>query len=326
MIKVSIIVPIFNAAPFLAACLTTLVNQTLEDIEIICILDAPTDGSEKIAEEFAVKDNRIKLIYNEKNLNVSESRNKGMIAAEGEYIGFSDHDDIRDLKMYELLYLSAKENDSDITFSDAIIRTAYEDKIYKYNNPTREAIIRSIILPMEHKNNENYLSKSVWSSIYRRKFISSNNVLFKDKHIYFSEDTLFNLKAFLTTKKISYVDKALYVWVKHESSLSNQWVAAVALKSISYHEEILKYLKSTNQFERYKKEWIISLDDTLNSYYTYFKQLSIEQKMRLGQLLDEGIFPFFSHYDSLKFISKKRLKLYMFVVELKLYYRKSKCN
>ena len=99
--KVSIIVPIYNAGKFLEKCLDTLVNQTLKDIEIILVLDCPTDGSDRIAREYAEKDPRIRLIINEQNLNIGLSRNEGLKIARGEYIGFSDHDDWRELDMYK---------------------------------------------------------------------------------------------------------------------------------------------------------------------------------------------------------------------------------
>ena len=76
--KVSIIVPIYNAGKFLEKCLDTLVNQTLKDIEIILVLDCPTDGSDRIAREYAEKDPRIRLIINEQNLNIGLSRNEGL--------------------------------------------------------------------------------------------------------------------------------------------------------------------------------------------------------------------------------------------------------
>ena len=76
--KVSIIVPIYNAGKFLEKCLDTLVNQTLKDIEIILVLDCPTDGSDRIAREYTEKDPRIRLIVNEQNLNIGLSRNEGL--------------------------------------------------------------------------------------------------------------------------------------------------------------------------------------------------------------------------------------------------------
>ena len=173
MIKVSIIIPIYNPGSRLNKCLETLVNQTLPEVEIICILDCPTDGSEKIAKEYATKDKRIKLIYNKKNIHVSASRNKGIEIAQGEYIGFSDDDDYRELTMYEELYITAKEKDVDIVFSDTtIISEEYSNIIkYKYKDPSKTGVIGSIILPMEHSLNKNILSKSVWSSLYKNSLI-----------------------------------------------------------------------------------------------------------------------------------------------------------
>lgn len=81
--KVSIIVPIYNAGKFLEKCLDTLIYQTLKDIEIILVLDCPTDGSDRIAREYAEKDPRIKLIFNKHNLNTGLSRNEGLKIAQG---------------------------------------------------------------------------------------------------------------------------------------------------------------------------------------------------------------------------------------------------
>ena len=85
--KVSIIIPVYNAGKYLVRCLDSLVNQTMTDIEIILILDKPTDGSDLVAEEYSHKDKRIKIIANEKNLHIGCSRNVGLKAAQGEYVG-----------------------------------------------------------------------------------------------------------------------------------------------------------------------------------------------------------------------------------------------
>ena len=82
------------------------------------MLDCPTDGSDKVAEEYAAKDNRIVIIRNEQNLNIGESRNIGLRAARGEYIGFSDHDDTRELDMYEKLYEQSQNGTMDVVISD----------------------------------------------------------------------------------------------------------------------------------------------------------------------------------------------------------------
>ena len=143
--KVSIIVPIYNAGKFLEKCLDTLVNQTLKDIEIILVLDCPTDGSDRIAREYAEKDPRIRLIVNEQNLNIGLS-NEGLKIARGEYIGFSDHDDWRELDMYEKLYQKAREDQADIAISN--FDSIYPDRIiphpYYPDCPNQEQLKQEI--------------------------------------------------------------------------------------------------------------------------------------------------------------------------------------
>ena len=137
---VSIIVPVYNAGEHLRPCLDTLVNQTLREIEIICVLDCPTDGSDKTVEEYAAKDNRIVVIRNEQNLNIGESRNVGLRATRGEYIGFSDHDDSRELDMYEKLYNTAEKGAKSIVFSGEIVETVLNHEFPKYLNSLKERI------------------------------------------------------------------------------------------------------------------------------------------------------------------------------------------
>ena len=96
MNKVSIIVPVYNIEKYLAKCLDSLINQTLEDIEIICVNDGSTDNSAEILNEYAQKDCRIKII-NQDNAGLSAARNTGINAANGEYIGYVDSDDWIDL-------------------------------------------------------------------------------------------------------------------------------------------------------------------------------------------------------------------------------------
>ena len=77
--KVSIVVPVYNAGEYIKPCLDTLTKQTLHDIEIICVLDCPTDGTDKVVDAYAQQDDRIKVLKNEHNMNIGESRNRGNI-------------------------------------------------------------------------------------------------------------------------------------------------------------------------------------------------------------------------------------------------------
>ena len=107
-VKVSIIVPAFNTEKYLPECLDSVVNQTLKDIEIICIDNCSTDNTLNILNEYAKKDSRIKVIANKVNKGVANSRNLGLDSASGEYVGFVDSDDFIELDMFEKLYKVAK--------------------------------------------------------------------------------------------------------------------------------------------------------------------------------------------------------------------------
>ena len=112
-IKISVIVPVFNAEKYLKMCLNSLVSQTLKNIEIICIDDGSTDNSLAILDKFKSKDDRIKIIK-QKNYGVSMARNNGISEAQGEYIGFVDADDWVDKDFFEKLYNATQKYNADI--------------------------------------------------------------------------------------------------------------------------------------------------------------------------------------------------------------------
>ena len=114
MPKVSVIIPVYNVENYLRQCLDSVVNQTLSDIEIICVDDGSTDNSGKILDEYATKDSRIKVIHKE-NGGYGKAMNVGLDNAIGEYIGIVEPDDYIALDMYETLYNIAKEKDLDFS-------------------------------------------------------------------------------------------------------------------------------------------------------------------------------------------------------------------
>ena len=107
-IKISIIIPVYNSAKYLRKCLNSIINQTFDNIEIICINDGSTDNSLSIINEYAKIDSRIK-VYTIENKGVSAARNYGILVATGEYIGFVDSDDYIDLNYYEEMMKQIKE-------------------------------------------------------------------------------------------------------------------------------------------------------------------------------------------------------------------------
>ena len=115
--KVSVIIPVYNVEKYLAKCIESVINQTLTEIEIICVDDGSTDLCPKILDEYASKDKRIKVIHKE-NEGYGKTMNIGLDLAQGEYIGLVESDDYILPNMYEILYKKAKENDLDLIKSN----------------------------------------------------------------------------------------------------------------------------------------------------------------------------------------------------------------
>jgi glycosyltransferase involved in cell wall biosynthesis len=114
--KVSVIVPIYNVEKYLRQCLDSVVNQTLRDIEIICVNDGSPDKCPQIADEYAARDDRI-IVIHQPNGGYGVAVNKGIAAATGEYVAIVEPDDFIDSNMYQTLYETAKKNNTDVVKS-----------------------------------------------------------------------------------------------------------------------------------------------------------------------------------------------------------------
>jgi len=212
MIKVSVIVPVYNAEKYLRKCLDTLVNQTLQDIEFICINDGSTDNSLIILEKYAKKDSRIKII-NQSNKGIATTRNIGLENATGEYIGFVDSDDWVDENFFEKMYESAKTADADIA-ACSICRVGklirkYRLKIDKRGEYTGIQEKLAIVNMPKYS----YL----WNKIYKRISLLESGIKFADGHVY--EDLDWNIRVFYYLQKLVTVPDVKYYYRRNVSSI-----------------------------------------------------------------------------------------------------------
>lgn len=209
-VKISIIVPVYNVEKYLSECLESLVNQTLGDIEIICVNDGSTDGSLKILEEYAQKDARIKIISQE-NGGLSFARNRGIEQANGEFIAFVDSDDWVDEDFLEKLYNAAVKNDCDIAAS-TIIRKRPNAQKYRVHY-TEERVFNTL----EEKINICKIPVCcyVWNKLYRAELVKSN---FFKEGVYF-EDCLWTPKVLEASKKLVTVPDTNYYYRATKGSI-----------------------------------------------------------------------------------------------------------
>ncbi len=213
MPKVSIIIPFNNVEKYINECLDSVLNQTLQDIEIICINDASEDGTLAIVEEYQQKDSRIKLINLPERKGQGYARNRGIEIALGEYIGFVDSDDFIKPNMYEVLYKKAQENDCDITMCQAV---EYDDMTGRYIQSDYYALAPlgsfadNVFSAEDSKHVILDINVALWNKIYKRSYLIGIGEKFPEGFIY--EDLPFFFGSYLPAKRISIVWQEFYMY------------------------------------------------------------------------------------------------------------------
>ena len=247
MVKVSVIVPVFNVEKYLRKCVDSIINQTLEDIEIILVDDGSPDNCPQICDEYAEKDSRIKVIH-QQNSGQSKARNVGMEVAKGEYIGFVDSDDYIESDMYECLYNIAVNNNVDVVSSACYRNIGDIQSILGFSFIKNTIIIKEHIKELVCNCMTNKVIWFTWKSIFRKKMLVDNGIKFPDG-INYGEDPIFNLDAYMNSDKIYYFDKPLYHYVFRENS-----TCTVKYKNNFSEKLQKKYLSIIDRFKKYNIE------------------------------------------------------------------------
>ena len=184
--KISVIIPVYNVATYLAQCLDSVINQTFTDLQIIVIDDGSTDDSGKICDEYAAKDKRIE-VYHRKNSGISTTLNFGLSVAKGEYIAQVDSDDALHPKMYEMLYNTMKLYDADMTCckwscDENVVKTAdvndftvtkvnpvnefeyffHETECFRWNKLCKKELFADFHYPDGHVSEDQYIHRIVY--------------------------------------------------------------------------------------------------------------------------------------------------------------------
>lgn len=213
MVKVSIVVPVYNVQKYLRQCLDSIVNQTLQDIEIICVDDGSTDESGKILDEYAAKDGRVKVIH-KNNTGYGNSMNIGFTAASGEYIGIVESDDYADPQMFETLYQIASANNLDVVKSSFYYYYSYpEEHNEKCEIVSKIMAHRTICPSTDFKSNLEMvqfynIKPTIWSAIYKKDFIRQNDIHFLETPGASYQDAGFNFKVMALAKRVQLIQEA----------------------------------------------------------------------------------------------------------------------
>ena len=181
MPKISILVPVYNVEQYLEKCLDSVIRQTFADIEIICMDDGSSDASGDILDQYADKDERIRVVH-KKNSGYGNTMNQAIALAKGEYIGIVESDDYIADNMYEQLYQLAECYKVDFVKSDFYRMWTHEDETeeLEYRALTEQENLYNRVLNPNEELETYYMEKFTWNALYRKSFLLENRVTYNE--------------------------------------------------------------------------------------------------------------------------------------------------
>lgn len=264
MPKVSIIVPFYNVESYIERCLETLVNQTLQEIEIILVNDGSKDRTINIVNKFKEKYPE-KIVYLEKeNGGLSDARNFGIPYAKGEYIAFLDSDDYIELNMYETMYEIAKKEKSDMVECD-----------FYWEYPDKKRIDKGIIY-----NGKNEMLEKVrvvaWNKLIKRDVLQRAQIEFPKGLRY--EDVEFTYKLIPYLEKVSFCKEPMVHYIQREGSISNSQNERT-IEIFNVLDNVIKYYKEKNLYNKFEEEL----------EYVYVRYAFCSSFLRIVKIQDEKL-------------------------------------
>ena len=285
--KVSVIIPVYNVEDYLRECLDSVVNQTLKEIEIICVDDGSTDKSLDILLEYAKKDNRITVLKQE-NLHAGVARNAGLAVARGEYLSFLDSDDFFELNMHEEMYKKAKEDDADVVVCNA---QEYDTKTGKYN------VCRFPVSPQlfpdkdcvsaEELGDKLFQANSclAWNKLLNASFVCSINL--KCAATKSCNDNVFIYGLLTRAQKIVLYNKVFVNYrVNNPNSLQRSKASSWECVCLAY-VALKKKMQEMDVYEKYRRTFV---NKALQSCLYYWSTIEGEAKQKLYDALQNKYF------------------------------------
>ncbi|RAP52085.1 MAG: hypothetical protein BZ137_09200 [Methanosphaera sp. rholeuAM130] len=265
---VSIIVPIYNEEKYLGHCLESLLDQSYENLEIICVNDGSTDNSLEILNEYSKRDFRVKLFV-QPNQGLSISRNNGLSKANGEYVLFVDCDDWIERDTIKLLYENAQMNDSEVVLYNSV--EEYTNRQRKRIYPLNDSNIDWNNFSFDYTFNKKLVLNTylvVWTKFFRKSFLEEYNLQFRHRLF---EDNLFHIQVMIYAKRISYIPKILYHYRKeNQPSLQNN-IAGTTESFVFFDilSEIEEFLIENDKMDEFRFNFIQYKITELKARFTH---------------------------------------------------------
>ena len=297
MPKISIIIPVYNVAEYLPKCLDSILTQTLSDIEIICINDGSTDNSGDILQNYATKDNRIKIIK-QNNQGISAARNAGLKIVQSEYVMFVDSDDYIAPDMAEKLYRTMETDKPDVVICSAecvnlLPKDASPDVIewQSWLQPWFDEYVKPTGIYDVPKTIKHEFISVVWNKLYKTDIIKNYKIEFPLGLI--EEDEYWLWAYMIHCKKYAFINERLYFYVQRSGSImttrnGNDKVLDILEIELRIYELVKKYAK-IEDYQEILADWYIK---------TVKEILEYRKPQNLDALL-EKIADYMQNYNSL---------------------------
>lgn len=288
---VSVVIPVYNAEKYIGKMLESVVRQSLQEIEIICVSDGSTDDSCNIIRSYMKQDSRI-ILLEQPNLNAGAARNKGLLEAKGRYVVFWDADDKFDRKALELMYRKLKKTQADICVC-GVCEFTNDGKMYE-----TDGYLKTALIPDKDPFNKydicetifSFASNVVWNKMFRRKFLVDHNLHFQE--IRQANDTAFVMKTLYMADKITCVEKYLAFYrMNHADSLTGKSSETIFCPYESYIYT-LQELEKEPDFSSVKKSFCnkavkgmfraLNIQTSFDAYRKLYQFLQEEGLSNLG--------------------------------------------
>lgn len=289
--KVSVVIPVYNVASYLAQCLDSLCAQTLKELQIICVDDGSTDGSLEILFDYEKRDPRFLILENNtKSAGAGRARNMGMAHAKGEYLLILDADDYFDLELIEKTYTKAKETDSDVVLFDAQYFDHATGDFLTFN----DTLVVSLLPDKEVFSSQEMattlfqaIQASAWKQLYRREFVRQQGLYFKE--LYVMNDIFFTYTSLVAAQRISVVPQRLLYYRYNNSSSIIGNLDREPLAPVKFANAMKEWLCERDVFHLFEESFTLKVLDISKWYLENLKEYQNYQQFY--QVLQESALP-----------------------------------
>lgn len=266
--RLTVIVPVYNAAPYLPACLDSLLAQTLREMEILCINDGSTDGSASILAAYAARDGRMRIVE-QANRGAAAARNTALGLVRGDYVGIVDADDHVAPDYFAKLLDAAIRHDAPVAATSRVFNESEGGSLRRKN--TGLAGTKSLLSKISDKGRIIIATGITWNKIYRSDFIRNNGIRFLEIRTA-AEDNYFTARAVILAEKIAVIHDAAYYYRQIGTALTKTEKSSADAAMTEIYRQIDSFIKGQGFDAHSEKKWLHIVNTRkIKDFRTYLK-------------------------------------------------------